>query len=96
MLTRHARATARPPPQAEELLTWCQHLNFSDYSSNWTSMACTLASEAYVPEPDPGATLERMLPPPSLDVKAAMAAAGVPLVTYKGAATAAEGVTSGW
>jgi hypothetical protein len=55
--------------QANELLNWCHHLNFSNYASEWTSMACTLASEADVPGPEPGALLTRALPAPHQDVQ---------------------------
>jgi len=75
-----------PDSQADELLDWCHHLNFSDYASEWTSMACTLASEAFVPGPEPAALLTRALPPPHQDVQAAMVAAGVPLQPYQGSA----------
>lgn len=50
--------------QANDLLDWCQHLKFGDYASEWTQMACTLASEADVPGPEPAALFARALPPP--------------------------------
>jgi len=77
-------------PLADELLQWTQHLDFEEYVSDWTSAACTLGSEAFVPE------LEylRQAPPPSHDVRGAMATAGVPLEPFKGGATVAAGTLS--
>ncbi|EFJ46573.1 hypothetical protein VOLCADRAFT_32536, partial [Volvox carteri f. nagariensis] len=34
--------------EADELLAWSEHLDYRSYFDDWTSMACTLASEAFV------------------------------------------------
>lgn len=77
--------------RVEELLTWSQHLDFGSYVNDWTSMACSLGSEAYVPEDE--APYLAPLPPSTRDVHKAMAAAGVPLVPFKGGASAACAAT---
>jgi hypothetical protein len=81
--------------QVDELLEWSQHLDFSAYLDDWTSLACTLGTEAWVPEVEGTLLREIQPPPPSLDVKGAMVAAGVPLAPFKGGVGPAAGATSG-
>lgn len=45
------------------LLDWSEHLDFESYVENWTSVACTLGSEAYAPLPD-GPQLAASMPRP--------------------------------
>jgi hypothetical protein len=75
--------------KVDELLAWSEHLDFGSYFDDWTSMACTLASEAFVPE-DEAPYLEE-LPQARGDVRLALEAAGVPSVPFKGGPTAACG-----
>ncbi|KXZ45887.1 hypothetical protein GPECTOR_49g471 [Gonium pectorale] len=75
--------------KVDDLLAWSQHLDFGSYFDDWTSMACTLASEAFVPE-DEAPYLEE-IPGPHGDVREALQAAGVPLVPFKGGPNAACG-----
>ncbi len=42
-----------------ELLQWCQHLDFDAYMDDWTATACTLGSEALLPESE-GAWLAQL------------------------------------
>jgi len=79
-------------PLAEELLQWTDQLDFEGYLDDWTSLACTLGSEALVPEPEQ--PYLSPAPPPSHDLRGAMATAGVPLAPFKGGATPAAGATS--
>lgn len=81
-------------PQADDLLAWSSNLDFSTYADEWTSLACTLGSEAYSVPIQEGGVLAS-LPPPSQDVRGAMVAAGVPLAPFKGGVSPAAGVTSG-
>ncbi|GLC61007.1 hypothetical protein PLESTB_001705300 [Pleodorina starrii] len=75
--------------KVDELLAWSEHLDFGSYFDDWTSMACTLASEAFVPE-DEAPYLEE--PPQTRgDVRLAFQAAGVPTVPFKGGPNAACG-----
>lgn len=76
----------------DELLEWSQHLDFSAYVDDWTSLACTLGTEAWIPEVE-GPPLSG-LPPPSVDVRGAMVAAGVPLQPFRGGVGPACGATS--
>lgn len=76
-----------------ELLDWSHHLDFASYVSEWTSTACTLGSEAYLPPAD--STPSARLPAPDLSVQAAMTAAGVPLPAFKAGVTAASSALSG-
>lgn len=66
----------------DELLDWTQHLDFDAYLDDWTSMACTLGSEAWVPEDERPYLMD--LPAPGGDVRGAMASAGAPLQAFKG------------
>ena len=79
-------------PLAEDLLNWTEHLDFDSYVGDWTSMACTLGSEAFVPE-DEGPYLSEA-PAPSHDLRGAMHTAGVPLAPFKGGVSAATGSLS--
>ncbi|GIL89786.1 hypothetical protein Vretimale_16577 [Volvox reticuliferus] len=75
--------------KVEELLNWSEHLDFGSYFDDWTSMACTLASEAFVPE-DEAPYLDD-LPKTRADARLALEAAGVPNVPFKGGPNAACG-----
>lgn len=75
--------------KVDELLAWSQHLDFGSYFDDWTSMACTLASEAFVPE-DEGPYLDE-LPRARADVRQILEAAGVPNAPFKGGPNAACG-----
>uniref|UniRef100_A0A7S0RDM8 Uncharacterized protein n=1 Tax=Chlamydomonas leiostraca TaxID=1034604 RepID=A0A7S0RDM8_9CHLO len=78
----------------DELLAWSSNLDYASYTDEWTSLACTLGSEAYsIPVQE--TSLLASLPPPSQDVRAAMVAAGVPLAPFKGGVSPAAGATSG-
>jgi hypothetical protein len=73
------------------LLDWSHHLDYAHYTTDWTSAACTLGSEAFVLPPGYGAPPPAGRPPaPDVSLPAAMAAAGVPLPPFKGGATAAS------
>ncbi len=78
--------------KADELLAWSQHLDYGSYFDDWTSTACTLASEAFVPE-DEAPYLDEIREGTRGDVRAAMAVAGAPMPPFKGGATAASGST---
>ncbi|PNW71779.1 hypothetical protein CHLRE_16g681301v5 [Chlamydomonas reinhardtii] len=78
--------------RVDELLNWSSHLDYGAYFDDWTSMACTLASEAFVPEEE-APYLDDLQPVVVGDVRKAMAAAGAPLPPFKGGPNAACGVT---
>ncbi|GFR44327.1 hypothetical protein Agub_g5540 [Astrephomene gubernaculifera] len=75
--------------KAEELLAWSQHLDYGSYFDDWTSLACTLASEAFVPEEE--APFLEEIPGPHGSLAAVLAAAGVPQEPFKAGATPASG-----
>ncbi|KAG1662715.1 hypothetical protein FOA52_014581 [Chlamydomonas sp. UWO 241] len=76
-------------PTTDDLLQWTLHLDFEEYVSDWTSAACSLGTEALVPELE--SAYLRQAPAPSHDLRGAMATAGVPLEPFKGGATPAAG-----
>jgi len=76
----------------EELLQWTQHLDFDYYVSNWTSIACTLGTEAFIPELESEYLVQA--PPPSHDMHGAMVTAGVPFRPFKAGVSPAAGVVS--
>lgn len=78
--------------QVDELLEWSQHLDFNSYTTDWTSLACTLGSEALTPWDTPPAA--SLLPPQGQDVRAALAAAGAPLQPFQGGPSPAMAATS--
>ncbi|KAG2433072.1 hypothetical protein HYH02_012776 [Chlamydomonas schloesseri] len=78
--------------RVDELLNWSTHLDYGAYFDDWTSMACTLASEAFVPEEE-APYLDDLQPAVVGDVRKAMAAAGAPLPPFKGGPNPACGVT---
>lgn len=65
----------------DDLLAWSAHLDYDSYVGDWTSLACTLGSEAYTVDDTPYLIA---LPPTMIDVPAAMQAVGAPLLPYKG------------
>ncbi|GAX74238.1 hypothetical protein CEUSTIGMA_g1687.t1 [Chlamydomonas eustigma] len=75
-----------------ELLQWTQHLDFDHYINDWTSIACTLGTEAFVPELE--SEYLAQAPPPSHDIHGAMVTAGVPLRPFKSGVSPAAGVVS--
>ncbi|KAJ9531160.1 hypothetical protein QJQ45_000833 [Haematococcus lacustris] len=76
------------PDDMDEL----QHLDFNSYTTDWTSLACTLGSEALTPWDTPPAA--SLLPPQGQDVRAALAAAGAPLQPFQGGPSPAMAATS--
>jgi hypothetical protein len=45
-------AGEQPDEVEDELMEWCDALDFEQYSHEWRSMATTLGSEAFVFAPD--------------------------------------------
>ncbi len=79
--------------QVEELLEWSHHLDYTHYMEDWSTLACTLGSESFVPELESAHMPQ--LPPASVNLASAMVAAGVPMAAFKGGVTPAAGATSG-
>eukprot|EP00798_Chlamydomonas_sp_ICE-L_P022634 gene22634-29776_t len=78
-------------PMADDLLNWTMGLDFENYVDDWTSMATTLGSEAFLPDDE---SYLPEVPAPSHNFYGAMASAGVPVAPYQGGTSAASGATS--
>ncbi|KAG2488869.1 hypothetical protein HYH03_012664 [Edaphochlamys debaryana] len=77
--------------RADELLAWSQHLDYGSYFDDWTSIACTMASEAFVPEDEAPYLAEVGREPYVGDIRRAFAQAGAPLEPFKGGPNASCG-----
>ena len=67
--------------EVDDLLNWSQHLDFEAYMDDWTSMACSLGTEAFVAEND-GEFLSE-LPGPGTGLALGLMQSGVPRQPYK-------------
>lgn len=85
-----ARISLEDEINPEDLLAWSAHLDYDSYVDAWTSLACSLGSEAYTMD---DTSYLIALPPTMIDIPAAMQAVGAPLLPHKGG-TAGVGVTS--
>lgn len=80
--------------QIDELLEWSQLLDYTSYVDDWTSLACTLGSEAFnIPQ---SCAPTSQIPAPDMNAGMAMGAAGVPLQPFRGGVSPAAGATSGF
>lgn len=76
-----ARKSLEDDINPDDLLAWSAHLDYDSYVDDWTSLACTLGSEAYTMD---DTSYLIALPPTMIDIPAAMQAVGAPLLPYKG------------
>lgn len=79
---------------AAELTEWSAALDFDQYLNGWTELACSLGSEAFVPELEAPFLEELNNTNMVLDLPTALQNAGVPLAPYKGGAVPACSVLS--